>query len=233
MIRKISLSNSKRGNNGVKVLVGAILAIIFLIFFISQLIKHSKPLDQLKNYTECTSNSLNMKGVCKEKCSPSEMRFNGLGCPPKDNKQAVFCCIDPNNQDETQSDNPDYKFTVFNIGIDQSQLRGKCKETDKYTYTCNNPKDITVKMDVTNKGKYDMDIFANPKVGETYPVQGRPVTVKPGETKMLTVNLQLERTKSYIVKGAAKCNTGVCKTVFGDTGVFSINEEQYITIITN
>lgn len=231
MIQINKISNSKKGSesNPTAIVISVILGLVFLAFILIILLDKSKSIKETNAYTECQSLVINVKGVCKSTCDSNEMKYKGLGCPPENNKDAIYCCIDPQKVD-TQSGNNDYRFTVFNIGLDPYQISNKiCTDNGNYKYTCKN-RNIRLKMSVTNTGKYALDIFANPKVGETYPTQGTAVNVKPGETKTLYVTVTLDAYKTYIIKGAAKCNTGICKEKFGNEGIFSINEDQYITI---
>ncbi|MGV8150594.1 MAG: hypothetical protein ACP5NV_02595 [Candidatus Woesearchaeota archaeon] len=171
-----------------------------------------------------------IKGTCRETCEPSEtLKFEGNGCPPQNDKKAVNCCIDPNYQSPDVGGDEYYNFEVVDIGLDAAQLNGNCKETSDNTYTCTSGK-ITVKMEVTNTGDFDLFVFANPKVGESYPNQGQAILIPKKNSKTLTANLDLEQSKSYKIYGAAKCDDTICKEKFGDEGIFRLNDYQYITV---
>lgn len=223
--------NSKKGlttSTIIKLILGMIVLVVAIIILLN-VTSQTKPATTL----DC-GNSIVGKGTCRDVCSASEsVKVKGYGCPPADNADAVYCCIDPNYKSSDVGGDSDYRFEVFDIGLDPSQLNGKCKETKTWTYTCTSGTNLKVKMSVTNTGNFPLDIFANPKVGETYPKQGTPVNVKAGDTKVLAVDLALESKKSYIIKAAAKCTSTTCKQKFGDQGIFKLNDDQYITVIVN
>lgn len=224
---------NKRGvgeSNIGKILLVVILVGISIYLLYTFVLVHW--LDQ-KDIISC-GNSIVGKGVCKPACETRELKIKGYGCNDNDDGTPIYCCIDTNYETEDYGGNADYMFEVFDIGLDPSQITsGKCREEKLWTYRCTSGSGIKVKMTVTNTGNFPLDIFANPKVGETYPKQGTPLRVAIGTTRVLTVDLNLESKKSYIIKAAAKCNTGACKTNFGDEGIFKLNDDQYITVIVN
>lgn len=210
-----------------KIIISLILLGIFI--YLAYYFILSKWLEQ-KDIIECGDGIVG-KGICREKCEPEETVKIQLSACKIDNKQ-LWCCINPYYESEDYGGNSEYRFEVYDIGLDPSQIKnGRCKEGKSWTYTCTGGSNIIVKMTVKNTGNNALDIFANPKVGSTYPKQGTAVNVKPDEEKTLTVSLDLEPKKTYQIWGAAKCNTGACKTEFGDDGIFDLNDEQYITLI--
>ncbi|MEM4637546.1 MAG: hypothetical protein QXK76_00800 [Candidatus Woesearchaeota archaeon] len=216
-------------SNTLWIVIGIILAIIVLGIGIVITIKTIETLNKQKDIVEC--NSIVGKGVCREKCEPEESVKIKLSACNINDKQ-LWCCINPYYESEDYGGNAEYRFEVYDIGIDPSQIKsGRCKEGKSWTYTCTGGSNIIVKMTVKNTGTHALDIFANPKVGSVYPKQGTAVNVKPDEEKILTISLDLEPKKTYQIWGAAKCNTGACKTEFGDEGIFDLNDEQYITLI--
>ncbi len=216
--------------------LGKILLVLFFVGILLFLLTYYVLIPWLgqKDVIAC-GNSVVGKGTCKDVCSNDEtVKVKGYGCPPEDNDAAVWCCINPDYKSEDVGGNNDYRFDVFDVGLDPSQITsGKCKEEKSWTYRCTSGTGIKIKMSVTNTGNFPLDIFANPKVGEAYPKQGQAINVKAGDTKVLAVDLNLEAKKSYVIKGAAKCNAGACKTNFGDQGIFKLNDDQYITVIIN
>lgn len=183
------------------------------------------PVNNNKNLTNC-GNTIVGKGACKDVCEKGEIKLAGYGCSKDDSK--LYCCIDPDYESEDYGGNSDYRFAVFDIGIDDSSLKGNCvKQPDVYVYDCSKTT-VKVKMTVTNTGKNDMTIYANPKASTTF-FDGESQIFKPSETKTLTADLKLESKKTYVVKAAAKCNTGACIDNFPD-GVFTLNDDQWITI---
>lgn len=170
-------------------------------------------------------------GGCKPICETGETQLKGHGCEDNDDGTPMYCCIDPNYETQDHGGNADYRFDVFDIGLDDKELKGNCVQGQGWTYTCKTGKPLKVKMSVSNTGNFPLDVFANPKVGESYPKQGTPLRIARGDTRTLTVDLSLDAKKSYKIYGAAKCNTGECKTQFGDEGIFKLNDMQYITVI--
>jgi len=229
-MRKISL---KRGEVEPKnVIIGFILGAIILVLAIIIIVNvnnQTKPATTL----DC-GNSIVGKGTCRDVCTSDEsVKVKGYGCPTADNADAVYCCIDPDYESSDYGGDADYRFDVFDIGLDPSQLGGKCKEIKGWTYECTSGQGLKIKMSVTNTGNFPLDIFANPKVGEIYPPPGQPVNVKAGDTKVLAVSLNLDSKKSYIIKAAAKCTSTICKEKFGDQGIFKLNDGQSITVVIN
>lgn len=228
-------SHSKKGDgNAFWILISIIVGLLLLLFVVFPSIG-KLILIQLNiiSSTNTCGNTIVGKGTCKATCSSEEVKIKGYGCEDDDKGTPLYCCINPDYKSEDYGGNNDYGFDVFDVGLDDSNFNSNCVQSaSEYTYTCKNG-NIKVKMSVTNIGRFSLNIFANPNVEGTYPKQGIAMPVKPGETKLLTVDLSLNAKKSYIIKASAKCNTEVCKDKFGNDGIFRQNDNQYITVIVN
>lgn len=221
---------NKRGE-GTGTLRKVILNIVLIGLFLGAIYLYiAKPWEDNKDLFNC-GGPLIGEGACKPTCEPKETQLKGYGCKDNDDGTPMYCCIDPNYEKEDLGGDADYRFDVFDIGLDANELKGNCVQGQGWTYNCKTGRPLKIKMTVTNTGNFPLDVFANPKVGESYPKQGTPLRFARGETRELTVDLALDSKKSYVIKAAAKCNAGECKTQFGDEGIFKLNNNQYITVV--
>lgn len=224
------MNNAKKGEVEPKnVVIGFIISAIVLIIAIVFLVNINNKTEAATRF-DCGNQLIGM-GSCNPSCEKGEVKVKGYGCEDNADGTPIYCCVDPNYEPEDKGGDTDYRFDVYDIGLDPAELKGNCVQSQGWTYNCKTGKPLKVTMSVTNTGNFPIDVFANPKVGESYPKQGQAKNFKPGENKTLTVDLSLDSKKSYVIKAAAKCNTGECKTKFGDQGIFRQNDMQYITVI--
>lgn len=228
LLCKMNVLSSKNGQ-ATSTVIGFVLGAIVLVMAI-MLLSGAFDRTQAATNIECGQILDLGQGKCKPTCAQGETRVKGYGCKDNDDGTPIYCCIDPNYKSSDYGGDYDYHFDVFDIGLDDSKCVPKANAKD--TYTCSGT-DVKVKMTVTNTGKYELNIFANPSVDDKYPKQGTAQLIKPGETKNLDVPLTGLSKTTHIIKAAAKCNTGVCKEKFGDEGIFKQKDNQFITVIVS